>query len=89
MGRRLTLFLSCIADLTLGQVVINYIVEFQSTPNGSWQPFSNGTTIGSKRIDIASAAVQASALRLTITSAFSSVLPVTLNAFSPVGCSTA
>lgn len=76
------------ADQTQGQVVIDYVVEYQAAAGGAWQPFSAGTTIGSKRIDVLAAPVQAVALRLTIASAFSAELPVTLSAFVPDGCAT-
>ena len=75
-------------DQTQGQVVIDYTVEYQASSSGPWLPFSDGTTIGSKRIDILSTPVLATALRLTITSAFSNVLPVEISAFAPFGCAT-
>lgn len=77
--------ISMVEDQTLGQVVIDYTVEFQDK-SGGWNAFSEGTTIGSKRIDVISAAVEATALRLTIVSAFSGNLPVTISVFSPTGC---
>ena len=77
-----------VEDQTTGQNVINYLVQYTPVGSSNWQTFSQGTTIGSKRIDIISAPVTATSIRLTITSAYSNNLPVTISAFSPDGCAT-
>ncbi len=75
---------------TNGQNVITYVVEYTAVGSSMWIPFSSGTTIGSKRIDLISdgslGPVSATSVRLTVTSAYSSTLPVTLSVFSPAGC---
>lgn len=77
-------------DLTQGHGVVSYTVEVQ-VGGGAWQAFSGGVTIGSKRIDLAAAAVTGvTALRVTITEAYApGHAGVTLKAYSGVGCATA
>jgi alpha-L-fucosidase len=72
-------------DQTNGQKVISYTTEYLSD-GGEWLPFSDGVTIGSKRIDIVAKAVTTTSIRLTITSAYSSNLDVSISVFSPDGC---
>jgi len=55
-----------------GQRIRAYNVE--ARVDGSWQPFSAGTSVGNKRIDVAAGAVAADQLRLTVTA--STALPV-------------
>ena len=75
-------------DQTGGQFVITYTVEVQAG-GGAWAPFSAGTTIGSNRIDVAAAPVAATALRLTIVSAFSpGHAGVHIDVLDGAGCAT-
>ena len=77
-------------DQTGGQFVIDYIAEVQATVGGAWTTFSKGTTIGSKRIDVATAPMPAAALRLTILSAFSpGHAGVEIDVLDGQGCATA
>ena len=76
-------------DQTGGQFVITYAVEAQV--GGAWAPFSAGTTIGSNRIDVCAAgpAAGATALRLTILSAFSpGHAGVHIDVLDGAGCAT-
>ena len=38
--------------------------------HGEWQPFSSGTTVGAKRIDLAARPVAATSLRFSVRSGF-------------------
>ncbi len=75
-------------DITGGQFLISYTVEVQV--GGAWGAFSQGVTVGSKRIDVAKAAVPgATAIRLTVTEAFSpGHVGVSVIALSGEGCAT-
>ena len=76
-------------DQAGGQNVWSYTVEAQASAGGPWAPFSAGTTIGSKRIDVAPAPVGAAALRFTITAAFApGHAGVRVDALSGDGCAT-
>ena len=68
-------------DLTFGQLIRAYTVEVHI--KGIWVQFSNGTSIGHKKIDIASKGVLASALRLNVTASVSSVHIKRFSAFLP------
>ena len=60
------------------------------TAGGAWTLFSSGTTIGSKRIDVAANATAASAMRFTVTSAFApGHRGVAVSVFTAAGCATA
>lgn len=80
--------IAMVEDQATGQNVINYLVQYTPAGSSGWQTFSQGTTIGSKRIDILSAPVTATSVRLSITLAYSSNLPVTVSVFNPDGCAT-
>ena len=71
-----------------GQFVISY--EVLANVGGAWQPFSSGTTIGARKIDIAlGGPVAATALRVTITAAFApGHAGVTVAVMSGAGCAT-
>ena len=75
-------------DITGGQFVIAY--EVDAMVGGAWVPFSKGTTIGAKKIDVApGGAAAATALRLTIVAAFAPGAPaVGVEVFSGAGCDT-
>jgi hypothetical protein len=76
-------------DQTGGQFVVTYTAEVQAAAGGPWAPFSGGTTIGSKRIDVAPAPVAAVALRFTVTAAFSpGHAGVKVDVLSGDGCAT-
>ena len=45
-------------DLAQGQRVRAYTVEHRASAEQPWVPFSTGTSIGNKRIDLAAASVQ-------------------------------
>ena len=71
-------------DQSLGQLIVSYTVEAQV--GGVWQPFSSGVTVGSKRIDIAAAAVSTTALRFSVTEGFGVPTALKLSAFAPGPC---
>jgi hypothetical protein len=72
-----------VEDLTQGHTVAAYQVSVQTRPGSSWQPFSSGEPIGTKRIDLGKA-VSVTSVRLTIGSTFVGLQPsVTLFVFSP------
>ena len=72
-------------DQTAGQLIVAYTVE--AIVGGSPQPFSAGVTIGSKRIDVAAAAVAgATAVRVTVTQAYAQPTGLTLKIFAPQPC---
>jgi hypothetical protein len=75
-------------DITGGQYLVSYTVEV--LVGGAWTPFSQGVTVGSKRIDIVKAAAAgATALRFTVTEAFApGHVGVTITALSGTGCAT-
>lgn len=54
-------------DISKGELVRAYVVEYQATTGGAWQPFSTGTAVGNRKIDVLGAAVTATAVRLTVT----------------------
>ena len=56
---------------------------------GAWVPFSQGTTVGAKRIDVADSAVTATALRWTATAGFGTPTGLKLFAFAPGPCALA
>jgi len=70
-------------DQSAGQLIIDYTVE--AMVNGAWVPFSSGTTVGAKRIDIA-ATVTATGLRFSVTSGFGKPTGLSLFAFEPGPC---
>mmetsp|Transcript_30038 Transcript_30038/g.44514 ORF Transcript_30038/g.44514 Transcript_30038/m.44514 type:complete len:469 (+) Transcript_30038:78-1484(+) len=72
-------------DLSQGQVITQYSVEALLSGADAYTPFVNGTAVGHKHINIASAAIKATALRLTVDA---SVAPpsVSLAAFAPDNC---
>lgn len=70
-----------------GQFVVDYATEVLLA-NGTWVPFSSGTTIGSKRIDRETPVTGATALRIAILSAFApGHQGVNITALGPEGCS--
>jgi hypothetical protein len=73
---------------TAGQFVIAWTVE--AMVSGAWTPFVSGSTIGAKRISIASAPFAATQVRVTITQAFApGHSGVTFAVLSGSGCVTA
>jgi hypothetical protein len=61
-----------------------YTVE--AKVGGAWQPFSAGTTVGAKRIDLAAAPVSAESVRITVTSAFGVPTGLKASVFAPAPC---
>lgn len=54
-------------NLSGGQNVASYLVEYQNGEAGAWVPFGNATTIGNKKIHVREGgSVNATALRLTL-----------------------
>ena len=53
---------------------------------GSWVPFSQGVTVGAKRIDVAEKALTASALRFSVTEGFGKPTGLKFFAFAPEPC---
>lgn len=71
-------------DQTFGQRVRAYAIDFLPQGSSTWEPFSTGSSIGNKRIDLGSAVpVQASALRLVITGAAAPPIISNFAAFRP------
>ena len=64
-----------------GQRIRAYTVEVQGA--GGWEKGSAGTSVGNKKIDLLAAAVNATALRLTVVQ---SVGPAVVRAFSVYHC---
>ncbi len=71
-------------DQSNGQLIYSYTVEAQV--GGAWQAFSSGVSIGATRIDIAAAAVAATALRFSVTAGWAVPTGLSLEAFSPEPC---
>jgi alpha-L-fucosidase len=75
-------------DISGGQFVIDFKVE--ALFGGAWIPFSSGTTIGAKRIDVSAAGpALITSIRVTIISAFApGHNGVSIDVFSGNGCAT-
>jgi alpha-L-fucosidase len=72
-------------DQTQGQLIVAYTVE--ALVGGAYVPFSAGVTVGSKRIDVASAAVAgATAVRVSVTQAFGVPAGLKASVFAPEPC---
>lgn len=71
-------------DQTAGQVIVDYVVE--AKVQEAWVPFSAGTSIGAKRIDVATSPVGATALRFSVKSGFGKPTGLKLFAFAPAPC---
>lgn len=54
-------------DLSFGQLVRSYTVSARETADGPWRLFSQGTSVGNKKIDIVEQHVVAQALQLNVT----------------------
>lgn len=68
-------------DLSRGQRVTSYKVEAQD-PTGAWRPFSEGSAVGHKRINLVEAPFgAASKLRLTVTDGVALPANISLAAF--------
>lgn len=72
-------------DQTAGQRIMDYAVEAKAS-DGSWVPFSKGTTVGAKRIDIVDEPVTTTALRISVMSGFGKPTGLTLSVFAPAPC---
>ena len=72
-------------DLSYGQNVNGYTVEWLDASGLSWNAFSNGITIGNKRIDLGTA-VNTTAVRLTVVSSLDTPHISTFAAFAPGPC---
>ena len=73
-------------DISRGQRITKYTVEVQLRTGSDWQPFSAGTAVGHKRIDVVAAGAQVSAVRITISDGVELPANISLAAFAP--CST-
>ena len=73
-------------DQTAGQLVVDYVVEVQVEGSATWTPFTSGTSVGSKRIDVADETVMATALRFSVKSGFGKPTGLKLFAFAPAPC---
>lgn len=73
-------------DQTEGQLIVAFTVEYLDAATGKYAAFSNGVTVGAKRIDVAAAPVTATALRFTVTSAFGTPTGLKLSALGPTAC---
>lgn len=72
-----------VAVQSQGQRIRSYTVEFQPLGSSAWLPFSNGTSVGNKRIDILNSPVKATQLRLTVTAAIAEPIVSDFAAFLP------
>jgi alpha-L-fucosidase len=70
-------------DQTYGQRVRAFVVETQTETGGAWTQVAEGSSIGHKRIAIASAPVKAVAARLRITGAAASPVIMAFAAYGP------
>ena len=71
------------------QLIITYTLEYVDDA-GSWQPFSSGMTIGSKRIDVRTAgSVSTTSIRFNVTSGFAVPAGLVLSVYAPGPCSVA
>jgi len=73
-------------DQNYGQRIRAYQVETSTTIGGSWSSFSNGTSIGNKKIDIVKSVISVIQFRLTITQAIAPPVIAFFGAYAP--CST-
>ena len=72
-----------------GQLIVTYEVEALSS-GGQWQRFTSGTSVGSKRIDVAGAAVATTSLRFSVTSGYAvPTAGFNFSAFAPGPCAAA
>jgi len=70
-----------------GQRIRAYTVEMAASEGGTWSSFTQGTSIGNKRIDIrSSGSVVVAQLRLTVSSALAPPIFTHFGAYAP--CST-
>ena len=75
---------SIMEDLRFGQLVRSYTVSVQVSGNSTWQPFSRGSAVGHKRIDLLGhPAVMATAVRLNVTASVAPPRIRRLAAFGP------
>lgn len=69
-------------DQSAGQLSIDYVVEV-SVGGGAWAPFSSGTTIGARRIDVRAPVAGVTAVRATVVSAFAAPKGLRLAVYAP------
>ena len=76
--------LAVMEDLAMGQRITAYKIEMQLSGSTSWAPFSTGTSVGHKRIDVLSKPPTSpvAKLRLTVTDAVAPAA-IRLSAFKP------
>lgn len=60
--------------------------KVEAKVGGSWVPFSEGVTVGAKRIDVAQKAVTTSALRFSVAEGFGKPTGLQFFAFAPEPC---
>jgi alpha-L-fucosidase len=73
-------------DLAHGQLIRAYSISVQVKGSNTWQPFSNGTSVGHKKIDVlpqGAAPVLATAVRLTVMESVGPPRVKLLAAFAP------
>ncbi len=56
-------------DLSFGQLVRAYTVSARESAGAAWRPFSEGTSVGNKKIDILAKPMVVQALQLNVTQA--------------------
>jgi alpha-L-fucosidase len=56
-------------DQSAGQLIRSYTVDIQRAAGGPFSPFSEGTSVGSGKVDVVATPVTAVALRVTVDSA--------------------
>ena len=70
-------------DISRGQRITEYTVEVQGRKGGDWLPFSVGTAVGHKRIDVVAPGGAAVAVRVTISDGVELPANISLAVFAP------
>lgn len=70
-------------DISQGQRIREFSVEYQGSAGGAWTAFASGTSVGNKFISVAPAPVTATAFRLNVTSSIAEPVVSTFAVFSP------
>ena len=76
-------------DQSRGQLIATYAVDVWDAGRDAWVPFSGGTSIGSRRIDVATAPVVASRVRARVLSGYALPAGLSLGVFAPEPCALA
>ena len=78
-----------VEDQTQGQRIYSYAVEALLADSQEWVPFSQGVSIGAKRIDVAAAPVVVAAMRVRVLSGFAPPTGLELRVFAAASCALA